>query len=73
MRPNTEAQQRSKVIHVVRIMHCTRIERALHYLFCRLECTLTMQRNVRTRKFTVNVRKNRAQHRKMQLDATNPY
>ena len=31
-----------------------------------------MQRNVRTRKFTVNVRKNRAQHGKMQLIATNP-
>ena len=39
----------------------------------RLECTLTIQRNVRMRKFTVNVCKNRAQHRKMQLVATNPY
>ena len=41
--------------------------------FCRLKCTLKMQRNVRTRKFTVNVRKNRAQQRRMQLIATNPY
>ena len=41
--------------------------------YCRLKCTLTMRRNVRTRKFTVNGRKNRAQHREVQLIATNPY
>ena len=32
-----------------------------------------MPRNVRTRSFTVNGRKNRAQFRKMQVIATNPY
>ena len=37
------------------------------------QCTFTMQRNVRTRKFTVNVRKNPVQNRRVQLIATNPY
>ena len=40
---------------------------------CRLKCALTMQRSVRSLKLTVNVPKNHAQHRKMQLIATDPY
>ena len=38
---------------------------ALRPLSCRLKCASTMPRNVRTRKFTVIVRKNRVQHRKV--------